>query len=149
MTSPPPLLMLAEGRKPRPRKPAIPRPLELQLHMAVADVLRRFARPDWRWSHFPAGEHRDVRTAAKLKAMGVQRGWPDFVLFDPSGRLHALELKRQGERLTDEQKDFWRWCADRAVPHAVAQTPDEAMAVLGGCGKRCESKSAGAHEQRR
>src|SRR5271156_5557392 len=113
----PPLLMLAEGRRPRPRKAAVPRPKELALHMSVADILRRFARPDWRWSHFPAGEHRDVRTAAKLKAMGVQRGWPDFVLFDPTGRLHALELKREGETLTDDQEDFQTWCIARGVPN--------------------------------
>ena len=91
MTLPPPLA-LAQGRRARTRREAAPRPKEIGLHMAVADLLRRFARSDWRWAHYPAGEHRDIRTAAKLKAMGVQRGWPDFILLDPSGRLHALEL---------------------------------------------------------
>ena len=52
----PPLLALAQGRRVRPRKAETPRPKEIALHMAVADVLRRFARPDWRWSHFPSGE---------------------------------------------------------------------------------------------
>jgi VRR-NUC domain-containing protein len=126
----PPLLALARGGRARPRKAVAPRPLEIALHLAVADVLRRFALPAWRWSHFPSGELRDVRTAAKLKAMGVQRGWPDFVLFDPSGRLHALELKRQGEGLTDDQQDFETWCTARGVPHAVARTSDEAIAAL-------------------
>ena len=51
----PPVLALAAGV--RPRKPSAPRPKEIALHMAVADILRRFSRPDWRWSHFPAGEH--------------------------------------------------------------------------------------------
>jgi hypothetical protein len=128
----PPLLMLAEGRRPRPRKAAVPRPRELELHLAVADLLRRFARPDWRWGHYPAGEHRDVRTAAKLKAMGVQRGWPDFTLFDPTGRLHALELKRQGESLTEDQEAFQSWCVGQGVPHVVAWTLDEALAALNG-----------------
>ena len=126
----PPLLQIAHGRRPRPRKAAVPRPKELALHLAVADVLRRFARADWRWSHFPSGEHRDVRTAAKLKAMGVQRGWPDFTLFDPTGRLHALELKRKGETLTDDQEDFQTWCIARGVPHSVSRSVDEAMMVL-------------------
>lgn len=102
--------------------------------MAVADVLRRYAKPDWRWSHFPAGEHRDVRTGAKLRAMGLQKGWPDFMLFDPIGRLHALELKREGEGLTDEQREFLEWCFDHAVPHWVARTTDEAMSVLSNWG---------------
>lgn len=131
MVTLPPLLAIAKGGRARPRKAKAPRPKEIALHMAVADLLRRFAKPEWRWSHFPAGEHRDVRTAAKLKAMGVQRGWPDFVLFDPSGRLHALELKRQGEGLTDEQKEFEAWCAGGA-PHEVARSIDDALAILTG-----------------
>jgi hypothetical protein len=134
MSALPPLLVIAAGGRVRPRKAVVPRPKELALHLAVADVLRRFSRPDWRWSHFPSGEHRDVRTAAKLKAMGLQRGWPDFVLFDPSGRLHALELKRQGETLSEDQEAFQAWCVDQAIPHAVARTTDEAMATLGAWG---------------
>lgn len=126
----PPLLALAQGRRPRPRKAKAPRAKEIALHMAVADVLRRFARPDWRWSHFPSGEHRDKRTGAKLRAMGLQKGWPDFMLFDPSGRLHALELKREGETLTEEQEDYQEWCISTGVPHSVNRSVDEAMAVL-------------------
>ena len=130
MTTIPPLLMIAAGRRVRPRKPSAPRPKEIALHMSVAELLRRFARSDWRWSHFPAGEHRDVRTAAKLRAMGVQRGWPDFTLFDPNGRLHAFELKREGETLTDDQEDFQTWCIARGVPHSVSRSVDEALMVL-------------------
>ena len=126
----PPLLQIARGRRARARKPAASRPLELSLHLSIADLLRRFARPDWRWSHFPAGELRDVRTAAKLKAMGVQRGWPDFLLLDPTGRLHALELKREGETLSEDQEVFQEWAIARGVPHSVARSVDEALAVL-------------------
>ena len=43
----PPLLMIAEGHHPRPRKAKAPSPKELALHLAVADMLRRFARSDW------------------------------------------------------------------------------------------------------
>jgi hypothetical protein len=130
----PPLLMLAEGRRPRPRKAAVPRPKEIALHMSVADLLRRFAKPDWRWSHYPSGEHRDIRTASKLKQMGVQLGWPDFLLLDPTGRLHALELKRQGETLTDDQEDFQAWCIVHSVPHSVSRSVDEALTVLSAWG---------------
>jgi hypothetical protein len=127
----PPLLALAQGRRVRARHEAAGRPKELVLHMAVADLLRRLARPDWRWTHFPAGEHRDIRVAAKLKAMGVQRGWPDFILLDPSARLHALELKRRGEVLTDDQEAFRTWCADGGISHAVAFTLEDATQTLG------------------
>jgi hypothetical protein len=131
LTAAPPLLMLAEGRRPRARREVIAPPKEIVLQMQVADLLRRFARTDWRWSHFPAGEHRDVRTAAKLKAMGTQPGWPDFILFDPTGQLHALELKRLGEGLSEDQVAFEEWCAAQSIPHSVARTLDEAFKILG------------------
>ncbi len=38
--------------------------------------------------------------------MGVQRGWSDFLFTGPGGYLHALELKRQGETMTEEQEAF-------------------------------------------
>jgi len=140
----PPLLALAAGRRVRPRQTPKYRPKEIELHIPLADLLRRFAKPDWKWAHYPAGEHRDIRTAQKLKAMGVQRGWPDFVLFDPSGRLHALELKRQGNNLTEDQEDFQTWCITHAVPHAVAWSFDEALNVLTAWGALRVSIGGGA-----
>jgi hypothetical protein len=108
MTVLPPLLQLAAGRKARPRRASPVRPLEVVLHMAVAKILRDHCRPDSQWTHIAHGEARDIRTAAKLKQMGVRRGWPDFVLVPPTGQLHCLELKRTGEKLSD-QKAFHLW----------------------------------------
>ncbi len=126
----PPLLALAEGRRPRARRAPRVRPKEITLHLAVATLLRDYAHPEWRWSHFPAGEARDVRTGARLKAMGLQRGWPDFILVAPSGLVHALELKRLGEDLTEEQEQLQRWFIVNGLPHSVARSMDEALAVL-------------------
>ena len=131
----PPLLMLAAGKRPRARRYAVPPPREAVLHIAVADLLRQTCLPRWIWSHFPAGEARDVRTGAKLKRMGLARGWPDFLLVKPArgtsrGQLFCLELKRQGEHLTDEQSAFRDWCDANAVPFAIARTIDEAIAIL-------------------
>src|ERR1700730_16231964 len=78
---------LAEGRRARPRKAPCTVPKEHKLQTEVADVLRSHARPEWQWSHFPAGERRDVRTGARLKRMGLQRGWADFQLVSPSDSL--------------------------------------------------------------
>src|SRR5215213_4600867 len=36
----------------------------------------------------------------------LQRGWPDFLLVVPGGLLHALELKRRGETMAEEQESF-------------------------------------------
>jgi len=132
--STPPLLMIASGRKPRPRKAIAFRPLECKLQTDVAKVLSDHALPTWRWSHFPAGEHRDVRTGARLKRMGLQKGWPDIVLINPAGLFHGLELKRRGETLTDEQQDFRVWCCRFGVPHSVAYSFDDAFAVLSAWG---------------
>jgi hypothetical protein len=147
MTIPPLLAIPKFPRSVRPRKAKAPRPKEIALHMAVADVLRRFAKPDWRWSHFPAGELRDKRTAGKLKAMGLQPGWPDFIFLSPvAGQFYALELKRMGEDLTDEQKEFRKWCFDNLVPYAVAWSIDDAMAALGWFGVLRIKFAAGVRE---
>jgi hypothetical protein len=130
MTAVPPLLMLAEGRKPTARRAPAIRPKEISLHMAVAKVLREHCLPEWQWCHIPNGELRDKRTAGKLKQMGVKAGWPDFDLIPPAGQLHCLELKRQGETLSDSQELFQLWWIRHNIPHSVVYTFDEALAVL-------------------
>jgi hypothetical protein len=104
----PPLLALAAGKRVRLRKPPFPK--EISLHIDTARLLRQHCLPEWLWSHFASGELRDIRTAAKLKAMGVKRGWPDFVCIAPDGRVHCLELKREGEGLSEAQQQFQVHC---------------------------------------
>ena len=130
MSATPSLLKLMTGSKARPRKVPQTAPKEYRLQTDVADVLKDHALPTWRWSHFPAGERRDVITGARLKRMGLQRGWPDFVLVSPHGAFHGLELKRLGEDLTDEQLDFQLWCIRHGVAHSVADSFDLALAAL-------------------
>jgi hypothetical protein len=127
MTDPPPLLVAMAGGKPRARKESVPAPKELALHMTVARLLRDHCLPDWEWCHIPNGEHRDIRTAAKLKAMGVRKGWPDFIFITPYGSLMFLELKRAGKALTDEQADFRIKCSERKIPYVVAWTIDQVL----------------------
>ena len=140
----PPLLALAEGRKIRLRKPAADRPKEIVLHIAVAHLLREHAREDWRWAHYPAGEWRDAKTAAKLGAMGMKAGWPDFLLFSPDGRLHALELKRRGEALSEVQTAFAKWCWNGMIPYGIARSAAEAFGILGTWGVLRPISAAGA-----
>jgi hypothetical protein len=138
----PPLLMLCEGRRPRPRKAPPTRPRESLLQCAVADLLRRHARPEWRWSHFPAGEWRGIVTGARLKRFGLQRGWPDIVLLSPAGKFHGLELKRVGQTLTDDQEAFQLWAIRNGIPYSVASNSEDAFAVLTAWG--CLIKIGGA-----
>jgi hypothetical protein len=125
----PPLLMIAEGRRPRPRKAPTSRPMEIDLHMRVAALLRRRCRSDWQWTHIASGELRDKRTAVKLKRMGLRPGWPDFVLVSPRGQMHCLELKRAGESLSDDQENFKFWSIRHGVPFVVAYAIDDILAA--------------------
>ena len=67
---------------------------EFALQCQVADALRDWCRPDWRYTAIPLGEHRTKATAARLKRGGVIAGWPDFMLLHCTGRMVWLELKR-------------------------------------------------------
>lgn len=100
---------------------------ELSHHIAVADVLRRFARDDVLWFHPANGEHRDKRTAAKLRAMGVQPGAPDFVVI-VAGRVYLLEMKRPGgEKPRAAQRDFLFRAVAAGCETAVAFGVDAAL----------------------
>jgi hypothetical protein len=114
----------------RKRRTALVLPLEVKTHVAVADALRIGAVAGWLWTHFPAGERRDARTGARLKRMGLKRGWSDFLLIDPAGQHHWLELKRGASPLTTEQEEFRDACLERGVPWAVVRSFDEAMQQL-------------------
>jgi hypothetical protein len=107
---------------------------ELQLHIAIVDLLKATAAPGVIWWHTPNGERRDKRTAAKLKAMGVRPGVSDLIISAPSGQMMFMEIKCGGGRCTDAQSDFF--AAMRANGHscAVVWSLDEAVAVLSAWG---------------
>lgn len=129
MTSIPPLLAAMEGRKPRARKERVPAPLEIILHVYVADLLRAHCLPDWRWTHINR-KAKDAREGAIFKTMGVNPGWFDFELISPAPLPHFLDVKRIGEDLSDSQKEFRLWCIKHGVPHAVAWTVDDVLRIF-------------------
>jgi len=132
------------SKAPKPRLPLftgkvvtadqIPARKEIALHFSVAKFLKDFCHADWRYTHFPAGELRDDKTGAKLKRMGLKAGWPDFQLVSPQGLFHALELKRAGEGLNDDQEAFAAFCRKNGIPHAVVDTFKDAVETLNGWG---------------
>jgi VRR-NUC domain len=121
-------------RSRRQRGMAPPPPLEFEVHCALADTLRRWAMPNWLWTHLPFGERREAITGARLKRMGTQAGWPDLILIPPRGhsiqRPHFLELKRRGGSLSEQQVAFALWCKLNDCPHAVANSYEAAVAML-------------------
>jgi hypothetical protein len=126
------LPLFSTGKPRRVRK--APPPLEFRSHCVVADYLGYLISPGWLWTHFPSGENRTEATGARLKRMGLQKGWPDFILISPTGIFHALELKRPGGTLTPEQKDFRLHCIAHGWPYSLAYSVDEAKAVLNAWG---------------
>ena len=109
------------------------------LHIPLVAMLRWCLRPDVLFRHVPNGEHRDPRTAAKLKAMGVLPGsadlefhWTEKTLMHPKWRrVRHLELKTDRGRMTDSQTEFALAVRLLGDDHHVARSLDEAIVILG------------------
>jgi hypothetical protein len=109
-----------------------PSPLELAVHIQVAEILRRWINVGWQFTHVPLGEYRSISTAAKLKRMGCQAGWPDLILLSPDRAVFFIEFKRaSGGRMSAEQEAFRDWALGHGYPHLVTHDAREAVAALG------------------
>lgn len=120
------LHLFRRGNKPERPKAA----LEFHTACAFADTLDRYAHPDWRWTHFPAGETRTDAAGARLKRQGLKQGWPDYLFLSPAGEMHFLELKRGKAPLSAKQCEFGDWCAAHGVPWHCARSYEDAVATV-------------------
>lgn len=101
-------------------KPQIVGPSEAALHKSVADYLRRALKPPTIWTTIGHGGGGKIR-GAQLKAMGVQKGWPDIVVMTPNEDISqtivvGIELKSRKGTMSPEQKAMreafmatWAW----------------------------------------
>jgi hypothetical protein len=121
-----------KSSKQRRAKP--PAPLEFSSHVFIADMLRRWCNPAWEWTHVPLGEKRHIATAKRLKRMGVRPGWPDFLFAGPNAKLVWLELKRRGNRLSEEQERIEEHLRACGFDYLVTDHVDEAISWLKGLG---------------
>jgi hypothetical protein len=81
----------------------------MALHCLIVDTLKRWIKPGWWYFHPANGEQRSRPAAIKLLRMGVRPGVSDLVLFGPPhATMHALEIKRRGNRPTAAQREFMR-----------------------------------------
>ena len=103
---------------------------ERRTHIAIADTLRADCRPGWWWSHIPSGEYRTEKTGALLQRMGLKPGMSDFLLIDPLGEHHWLELKRGASPLSEHQVDFLGMLRQRNIKCAVARSYADAIDQL-------------------
>jgi hypothetical protein len=121
-------LSLFKGRRQRGIAP--PSAKEFSLHCMVADVLRRWLVDGWIWTHFPAGEARSAITGARLKRMGLNRGWPDFQFFHRDGACAFLELKRKGASLNEHQEAIAACLTLAAHRYNCVDNFDDAIVTL-------------------
>lgn len=76
-----------------------PEPAEVDLQAAVADALKIMVRPPAMWTPLPIGHVQlTAPQAARLARIGVQRGWPDILVFHVG--CYGIELKRRGGKLS-------------------------------------------------
>lgn len=77
--------------------------------------------------HSPNGGRRDLREAARFKAMGVSAGFPDLILCIPSHGYHGLclELKTQTGRQSAMQKEWQKRLSSQGYLYAVIRSFDE------------------------
>ena len=116
------------------------RPEQL-IHKAVAEHLRLRGVPGLIWWHTPNGMYAGGRRNAKgmaiqgalMKGLGVRPGVSDIIAVY-RGRVYALELKAEGGRISDSQREFL-YDMERAGGHtAVAVGIDAALDTLSGWG---------------
>jgi hypothetical protein len=125
----------------RYRTVKMPEPSELQIHSSLVAQLRgkvvQLLRDDVVMFHIPNGEIRDIRTAAKLKAMGVLPGVADLQFMwkeAPYGwllRVLFLELKAPGKKPTDSQLLFKTRAEACGAYWACADNIDDALRIVG------------------
>jgi len=94
--------------------------LEFPKCCVIADAVRRFLSDGWEWTHLPFGELRAPGTAARLKRMGVNGGWPDYLFVSPAGRHHYIEVKRDGEKPGPDQVRLGELFQRSRIPYLMS-----------------------------
>lgn len=94
--------------------------LEFPKCCVIADACRKFIQPGWDWTHLPFGEFRTKATAGRLKRMGVNPGWPDYLFLSPTRQPHWVEVKRVGEKPKPEQQRLAKLFAENDVPYLIS-----------------------------
>lgn len=114
---------------------------EHALHVAVAHYLRVALKPPAVWTSLDAGAGKmNPVSAARRKARGVQRGWPDVLVIaqvggngGPRTVVVGLELKTKTGRLSPEQRDVMQAFADNGAWYVLCRSVEEVEAALRWC----------------
>ena len=79
--------------------------------------------------HIPNEGQRSPVTAAVLKRLGLKKGAPDLIIFEPRGKYHgfAIEMKAAGGRLTPDQRMMLFELSKRQYATSCCHGADEAI----------------------
>lgn len=102
-----------------------------------AETLAAYLRlRQYHFTHVPnetGGDLMAKRRAVRMKRAGVSKGFPDYLIFSPSGHCIAIELKRaKGGRATKEQKNWLTVLSEYGFSCAICHGAEEAIDFLQG-----------------
>lgn len=82
--------------------------------------------------HSPLGGKRDKREAARFKAMGARKGFPDLLLLYPNKfyPCMGIELKTESGRQSEEQKEYQRIFEIIGAKYIVVRSLEEFIAEV-------------------
>ena len=78
----------------------------------------------------PNGGSRNVREAQRLKSEGVLAGVADLVVLLPQGKSLYIEMKINGNRQTDNQKEFQKKATSLGHTYAVCYSFEEFQQII-------------------
>jgi hypothetical protein len=108
---------------------------EDQIQRETVKLLRLLgSRLDAVWFAVPNGGARSKIEAAIFQGLGVVAGVPDLVFLWRDG-CGGIELKREGGRLSESQREFRARCREKGIRYEVARSPAEVLEVLGEWGR--------------
>jgi hypothetical protein len=102
---------------------------EQQIHRAVVQHLRQRSVPGVVFIHVPNGGKRKPIEAAIFKGLGVRAGTSDLLLWH-NRKSFALELKAEGGRATEDQRQFLADMEKAGAFTCLAEGLDPALAAL-------------------
>ncbi len=117
------------------------------IHRSIIHFLRSVLPPSALIHHSPnegvRGGARGKLDGVKRKAMGVQPGFPDILIF-ADGQGYCLEVKAPGGSLSPLQKQVKKNLEDQGIPYAVVRSVDEVRSFVAEFGiKTREVRHAG------
>lgn len=108
---------------------------ERAIQCAIVKALKTYCKPQQAfWYAIPNGGKRDVITAARMKAEGVQPGAPDLGFVLPFGLAAFLEIKADKGRQSISQEFIEKQINALGGRYAIAHSTEEAWGILAGWG---------------